>query len=148
MFLLFRGLVFLEETRFLAIEQGLRADDRAEDLPDATVPRLERAWRQAPVVPIGSSILPLVDEHDFDELAVLAEPGIQLRPRWTGALGVTMLCEEVPERRCVAQPEDEVDVMVGPRDLPRQEIDHPTPEEPMWDLGLLQHGGQLVDQAQ
>src|SRR5437870_4601220 len=95
----FRGLVFLEETRFLAIQQGLRADDRAADLPDATVPSLERAWGQAPVVPVGSSIFPVVDEHDLDELALLAESGVQFQSRRTGELSVTLLCQEVLECR-------------------------------------------------
>src|SRR5438034_11465865 len=80
--------VRLAEVLLLAIQKDLRVDDRAEDLPHTPVPRRERTRGQVPVVPVGLSILPLVDEHDLAVLALLSELDSQLRTRRAGELSV------------------------------------------------------------
>src|SRR5436309_3481359 len=116
------GLALSAETCFLALQQDPRIDHRADDLAHPAVPRLQRVRGQAPVVPGTAAIGSLAEEHDLDELAFLAEPGIQLRTGGAGTLVVTIPRQQIPERRRVAPPDEQVNIRVRPRGLTYQKI--------------------------
>src|ERR1700736_6330002 len=104
-------LALLLEIAFLTLQQARRADDRADDPSDASLPRSKRTRRPAPAGPVRFAIL-RVEEHDLDELVLLAEPRIQFRPGRARPPRVTVSRHELLKPRHILSPENEIDVRV------------------------------------